>query len=250
MLWQKKKILPYKKPKFCNIKPRQGVILSNVFTMNQYNRFVAFILVFCFVAVSACGQKTNEKKQKKTDNMANSGNLEVVTLGAGCFWCVEAVFQQIEGVSKVESGYSGGHKDNPTYKEVCSETTGHAEVCQITFDKSKVSFQEILEVFFGTHDPTTLNRQGNDVGSQYRSAIFYHTPEQKAIAEKVISTLNAEKVFSKPIVTEVTAFSKFYKAEDYHQNYYNNNPGQGYCVFVIKPKLEKLKKVFKDKLKN
>ncbi|GAB4125780.1 MAG: peptide-methionine (S)-S-oxide reductase MsrA [Raineya sp.] len=208
------------------------------------------VLLFCSITVSACGQKTKEKKQKKIENMTNSSNLEVVTLGAGCFWCVEAVFQQIEGVTKVESGYSGGHKENPTYKEVCSETTGHAEVCQITFDKSKVSFQEILEVFFGTHDPTTLNRQGNDVGTQYRSAIFYHTPEQKAIAEKVISTLNAEKVFSRPIVTEVTAFSKFYKAEDYHQNYYNNNSGQGYCVFVIRPKLEKLKKVFQDKLKH
>lgn len=218
--------------------------------MYKSNRFVVFVLLFCFVAISACGQKKTEKKQKRTENMTNPSNLEVVTLGAGCFWCVEAVFQQIEGVTKVESGYSGGHKENPTYKEVCSETTGHAEVCQITFDKSKVSFQEILEVFFGTHDPTTPNRQGNDVGTQYRSAIFYHTPEQKAIAEKVIATLNAEKVFPNPIVTEVTPFSKFYKAEEYHQNYYNNNPGQGYCAFVIRPKLEKLKKVFKDKLKN
>jgi peptide-methionine (S)-S-oxide reductase len=217
--------------------------------MYHFRKFVA-VFVFLLLCISACGQKTAEKPQKKTENMTNSANLETTTLGAGCFWCVEAVFQRIEGVVKVESGYSGGHKENPTYKEVCSETTGHAEVCQITFDKNKISFQEILEVFFGTHDPTTLNRQGNDVGTQYRSAIFYHTPEQKAIAEKVIATLNAEKVFAKPIVTEVVPFKKFYKAEDYHQNYYNNNSGQGYCVFVIKPKLEKLKKVFKEKLKN
>lgn len=179
----------------------------------------------------------------------NSANLETITLGAGCFWCVEAVFQRIEGVVKVESGYSGGFKENPTYEEVCSETTGHAEVCQITYDKTKVSFESILEVFFGTHDPTTLNRQGNDVGTQYRSAIFYHTPEQKNIAEKVIQTLNQEKVFSKPIVTEVTEFKKFYVAEDYHQNYYNQNGSQSYCYFVIRPKIEKLQKVFKDKLK-
>jgi len=217
--------------------------------MYHFKKFVA-VFVFVLLCISACGQKTAEKPQKKTENMTNSANLETTTLGAGCFWCVEAVFQQIEGVVKVESGYSGGHKENPTYKEVCSETTGHAEVCQITFDKNKISFQEILEVFFGTHDPTTLNRQGNDVGTQYRSAIFYHTPEQKAIAEKVIATLNAEKVFANPIVTEVVPFKKFYKAEDYHQNYYNNNSGQGYCVFVIRPKLEKLKKVFKEKLKN
>jgi peptide-methionine (S)-S-oxide reductase len=217
--------------------------------MYHFKKFVA-VFVFALLCISACGQKTAEKPQQKTENMTNSANLETTTLGAGCFWCVEAVFQRIEGVVKVESGYSGGHKENPTYKEVCSETTGHAEVCQITFDKNKISFQEILEVFFGTHDPTTLNRQGNDVGTQYRSAIFYHTPEQKAIAEKVIATLNAEKVFAKPIVTEVVPFKKFYKAEDYHQNYYNNNSGQGYCVFVIKPKLEKLKKVFKEKLKN
>ncbi|MCS6796346.1 MAG: peptide-methionine (S)-S-oxide reductase MsrA [Raineya sp.] len=180
---------------------------------------------------------------------AQNPNLEVATLGAGCFWCVEAVFQRIKGVVKVESGYSGGKTENPTYKEVCSGNTGHAEVCQITFDKNQISFTEILEIFFGTHDPTTLNRQGNDVGTQYRSVIFYHNEEQKKIAEKVIQTLTQEKVFSSPIVTEVTPFTKFYKAEDYHQNYYNNNPTQGYCYFVIRPKIEKLQKVFKAKLK-
>jgi len=215
--------------------------------MQIFSRILAFSF-FLLISLSACGQK--QKKTQSNQNMTtNSANLETITLGAGCFWCVEAVFQRIEGVTKVESGYSGGFKDNPTYKEVCSETTGHAEVCQLTYDKTKVSVETILEVFFGTHDPTTRNRQGNDVGTQYRSAIFYHTPEQKAIAEKVIKTLNDEKVFSNPIITEVTEFKKFYVAEDYHQNYYNQNGTQSYCYFVIRPKIEKLQKVFKDKLK-
>jgi peptide-methionine (S)-S-oxide reductase len=216
--------------------------------MPFYSKIFVFLWIL-LISFSACGQKQKKSPSQSTNMTTNSANLETITLGAGCFWCVEAVFQRIEGVVKVESGYSGGFKENPTYKEVCSETTGHAEVCQITYDKTKVSFESILEVFFGTHDPTTLNRQGNDVGTQYRSAIFYHTPEQKNIAEKVIQTLNQEKVFSKPIVTEVTEFKKFYVAEDYHQNYYNQNGSQSYCYFVIRPKIEKLQKVFKDKLK-
>ncbi|MDX2196632.1 MAG: peptide-methionine (S)-S-oxide reductase MsrA [Cytophagales bacterium] len=206
-----------------------------------------FIVSLFFVLFSACGQKTNTTTNNKQSKSME--NLEVITLGAGCFWCVEAVFQRIEGVEKVESGYSGGHTENPSYKEVCSETTGHAEVCQLTYDPRKVSLESILEVFFGTHDPTTRNRQGNDVGTQYRSAIFYHNETQKQTAERVIKILEAEKVFEKPIVTEITAFEKFYKAEDYHQDYYNNNTAQGYCYFVIKPKLDKLNKVFKEKLK-
>jgi peptide-methionine (S)-S-oxide reductase len=216
--------------------------------MPFYSKIFVFLWIL-LISFSACGQKQKKSSSQSTNMTTNSANLETITLGAGCFWCVEAVFQRIEGVVKVESGYSGGFKENPTYEEVCSETTGHAEVCQITYDKTKVSFESILEVFFGTHDPTTLNRQGNDVGTQYRSAIFYHTPEQKNIAEKVIQTLNQEKVFSKPIVTEVTEFKKFYVAEDYHQNYYNQNGSQSYCYFVIRPKIEKLQKVFKDKLK-
>jgi peptide-methionine (S)-S-oxide reductase len=181
--------------------------------------------------------------------VAMSDNLEKATLGGGCFWCTEAVYLELKGVKDVKPGYSGGHVENPTYEEVCRETTGHAEVVQITFDPEVVSFAQILEVFFITHDPTTLNRQGNDVGTQYRSAIFYHSEKQKETAEKVIDLFDREKVYDKPIVTEVTVFDKFYVAEDYHVNYYNRNKGQGYCQFIIAPKLEKFRKVFKDQLK-
>lgn len=174
---------------------------------------------------------------------------ETATLGGGCFWCTEAIFKSLKGVETVESGYSGGHTKNPTYKEVCTGETGHAEVIQITFDPKIISFDEILEVFFETHDPTSLNRQGADSGTQYRSAIFYHSPEQKEKAEAYKARLNKENVFNKPIVTEIKAFDKFYKAEDYHQNYFANNRSQGYCQFVIVPKIEKFKKIFKNKLK-
>lgn len=178
-----------------------------------------------------------------------SKDLEKATLGGGCFWCTEAVYLELKGVVDVKPGYSGGHVKNPSYKEVCAETTGHAEVVQITFDPKVVSFSEILEVFFITHDPTTLNRQGNDVGTQYRSAIFYHSEKQKEVAEKVIQLFNEEKVYEKPIVTEVTEFDKFYVAEDYHINYFARNKTQGYCQFVVAPKLDKFRKVFKDQLK-
>jgi len=177
------------------------------------------------------------------------GQKETATFGNGCFWCTEAIFKSLKGVETVESGYSGGKLKNPTYKEVCSGLTGHAEVIQITFDPTIITFKELLEVFWETHDPTTLNRQGADVGTQYRSAIFYHSPEQKAAAEKYKAELNKENVYNKPVVTEITAFDKFYKAEDYHQNYYSNNSTQGYCQMVIVPKLEKFRKVFKNKLK-
>lgn len=175
--------------------------------------------------------------------------MELATFGNGCFWCSEAVFQQLDGVTKVESGYSGGSVVNPTYKAVCSGSTGHAEVLQITYDPDKISFKELLEVFWATHDPTTLNRQGNDVGTQYRSAIFYHNEDQRLQAEKYMKSLDQSGAFDDPIVTEITRFDKFYKAEDYHQNYYNLNGSQPYCQFVIKPKVDKFKKAFADKLK-
>lgn len=175
--------------------------------------------------------------------------METATFGAGCFWCVEAVFMNLKGVDSVVSGYSGGHIKNPAYKEVCNGNTGHAEVVQITYDPQVISFAELLEVFWQSHDPTTLNRQGNDVGTQYRSAIFYHNEEQKRLAEKYKKELDESDVFDDPIVTEITPFTNFYKAEDYHQNYFNENPYQPYCSIIIRPKVEKIKKVFKDKLK-
>ena len=178
-----------------------------------------------------------------------SQQLETATLGGGCFWCTEAIYKQLDGVKSVMPGYSGGHIKNPSYKEVCTGRTGHAEAVQITFDPKVVSFAEILEVFFKTHDPTTLNRQGADVGTQYRSAIFYHSEEQKGIAEKVIKLFEEEHVYRDPIVTEVTKFDAFYPAEDYHKNYFARNGNQPYCQMVIAPKVEKFEKIFKDKLK-
>lgn len=178
-----------------------------------------------------------------------TGREEVATLGGGCFWCLEAVYDQLRGVEDVVSGYSGGHVPNPTYEQVCTGTTGHAEVVQVTFDPQVISFREILQVFFAIHDPTTLNRQGADVGTQYRSAIFYHSPEQKAIAEQMIAELNAARLWPQPIVTEVTQFTAFYPAEAYHQEYFARNPGQGYCAFVIAPKVAKFRKEFMAKLK-
>lgn len=183
------------------------------------------------------------------DTLQPSGaKQEIATLGGGCFWCVEAVYQELNGVLKVESGYAGGHVANPTYEEVCSGTTGHAEVAQITFDPSVVSYAEILEVFFTVHDPTTLNRQGNDIGTQYRSVIFYNSPEQKAIAEA--AKLAADELWEDPIVTEIKPLNKFYKAEKYHQNYYKDNPYQPYCVYVVGPKVKKFKEKFSEKLKH
>jgi peptide-methionine (S)-S-oxide reductase len=176
-------------------------------------------------------------------------NLETATLGAGCFWCVEAVFDDLRGVESVESGYSGGHTINPTYQQVCSETTGHAEVIQLKFDPNEISFKEILQVFFAVHDPTTLNRQGNDVGTSYRSAIFYHSDEQRRIAEEVIKEVEAEGVYDNPIVTEVTPFDKFYIAENYHQEYFANNPNQPYCAAVVAPKVAKFRQKFVSRLK-
>jgi peptide-methionine (S)-S-oxide reductase len=176
-------------------------------------------------------------------------HLDTATFATGCFWCTEAKFQRLKGVKKVISGFSGGHVANPTYKQVCTGLTGHAEVCNIIFDPAEISFDELVKAFFVAHDPTQLNRQGNDVGTQYRSAIFYHGAVQKKKAEYYIDKLNKEKVYPQPIVTEVTPYTVFYKAEDYHQNYYNQNGSQPYCQYVIQPELEKFEKVFKDKLK-
>jgi peptide-methionine (S)-S-oxide reductase len=207
-------------------------------------------LIGMLLTSGACTSNPSEnKKTNKIEKGKMSQSMETATLGAGCFWCVEGVYQELKGVEKVVSGYSGGHKENPGYKEVCDGTTGHAEVAQITFDPSVVSFREILEVFFLVHDPTTRNRQGNDVGTQYRSAIYYHNAAQKEISETVIKELNASGAWEKPIVTEVTAFEKFWPAEDYHQNYYKLNSEQPYCQYVVRPKLEKFRKVFKEKLK-
>ena len=174
---------------------------------------------------------------------------EVATLAGGCFWCLEAVFKDLRGVQSVVSGYSGGSVTNPTYQQVCSGNTGHAEVVQVTFDPRVVTFREILEVFFTIHDPTTLNRQGADVGTQYRSAIFYHSPEQREVAEQVIRELTAEQLWPDPIVTELVPFAEFYAAEDYHQDYFERNPYQPYCMAVVAPKVAKFRKKFLDRLK-
>jgi peptide-methionine (S)-S-oxide reductase len=202
-------------------------------------------LLLISLSVISCGQ-TNEKPES---TKAMSKDLSLATFGSGCFWCTEAVFQRVEGVEKVESGYSGGKNKNPTYKEVCSGMTGHAEVIQLTYDAGKISFETLLEIFWQTHDPTTLNRQGADVGNQYRSVIFYHTEEQKQLAETYKKKLDESGAFKDPIVTEVSPYIAFYKAEDYHQNYFNLNGSAPYCAYVIQPKLDKFKKVFKDKLK-
>ncbi len=176
-------------------------------------------------------------------------SVEVATLGGGCFWCVEAVFNQLIGVESAISGYMGGHVDNPSYEQVCTKTTGHAEVVNVTFDNEVISFEDILNIFFATHDPTTLNRQGNDVGPQYRSGIWHHSEEQKQTAEATIQRLEAEGIFGKKIVTEVSPASTFWVAEDYHQDYFANNPRQGYCAFVIAPKVAKFRKQYFERLK-
>lgn len=179
----------------------------------------------------------------------DKNNKEIATLGLGCFWCTEAIFQELDGVEKVESGYMGGQMLNPTYKDICTGETGHAEVCQITFNPEVISFTDLLEVFWQVHNPTTLNKQGADVGTQYRSVIFYHNKEQKVTAEELLDKLDKSEAYSDPIVTEITEAEKFYKAENYHQEYYNLNKSQPYCSFVIKPKQDKFRKVFKDLLK-
>ena len=211
-----------------------------------------FSVTMAVFSLSSCAQDLNKEipTMETNPNLPPSPpQLDTATFGAGCFWCVEAQFQMLDGVVKVESGFSGGHVKNPSYREVCTGSTGHAEVCNIIYDPKKISFDEMLYAFWQTHDPTQLNRQGNDEGTQYRSAIFYHNENQKQLAEKYKKKLNDEKVYDNPVVTEISPFTTFYKADDYHSNYYKNNGEESYCRFVIRPKVEKFQKVFKDKLK-
>ena len=216
--------------------------------LNRLRLFVGLLLV---VGVTFGYVWTQDQPTRgiSIEEIPMSDHVEVATLGAGCFWCVEAVFQDVKGVHKVESGYTGGHVENPTYKQICTGTTGHAEVAQITFDPSVISFDDILMIFWNTHDPTTLNRQGNDAGTQYRSAIFYHNEKQKEIAEKSKAETEASDLWPNPIVTEITPLDVYYPAEDYHQNYFNNNPYQPYCMMVVNPKVQKFRKSFGEWLK-
>ena len=212
---------------------------------------IGLIIFLTSVTGYSCKEVKSTKIESEKSEMDSTQdmNLEKATFGGGCFWCTEAIYERVEGVHSVVSGYAGGTVKNPTYKQVCDGTTGHAEVTQITYDPKVVSYDELLEIFFKTHDPTTLNRQGADVGTQYRSVIFYHNDEQKQKAEYYKSELNKSGAWDNPVVTEISPLINFYSAEDYHQDYYANNPNQGYCAFVIGPKVEKFEKVFKNKLK-
>ena len=205
--------------------------------------------VFATFAIIGCTQPQASISMNFSNKTGMTSKTDTATFGAGCFWCVEAVFQQLDGVLKVTSGYSGGHILNPTYEQVCSKTSGHVEVAQIIYDPIKISYDELLEVFWKTHDPTTPDQQGNDHGPQYRSVIFYHSQDQKDIAEKYKTALNKSEAWSNPVITTIEPLSNFYSAENYHQNYFNNNPSQLYCRYVVQPKVEKFRKVFKDKLK-
>ena len=206
-------------------------------------------LIFAFIIIISATISSSQDNIKKDVIMDNLEHLEVTTLGAGCFWCIEAIFQDLKGVHSVISGYAGGHIANPSYKEVCTGNTGHAEVAVIKFDPKIISFKDILYVFWLTHDPTTLNRQGGDIGTQYRSAIFYHNEEQKKIAEKSRQETEEAGIYQDPIVTEIVPLTNYYEAEDYHQDYFKLNPNQPYCRLVIDPKVQKFRKQFKDKLK-
>jgi peptide-methionine (S)-S-oxide reductase len=208
------------------------------------------VLISTVLSFFSCGNKTqltDIKTVVKKEIMNDS--VQVATFAGGCFWCTEAVFLEVKGVEKIVSGFTGGFVKNPAYREVCNETTGHAEGIQITFNPKEVAYEDLLEIFFATHDPTTLNKQGADVGTQYRSAIFYHSKEQKEKAENYIQFIEKEKLYANPIVTQIEEAGVFYLAEDYHQNYYNQNKEQGYCQYVIAPKLDKLRKYYKSKLK-
>jgi peptide-methionine (S)-S-oxide reductase len=200
------------------------------------------------VSFTSCAEHKSQDMIDE-DRVVMAVKTDTATLATGCFWCTEAIFQRLKGVIKVVSGYSGGHVANPTYEEVCTGATGHAEACQVIYDPAQISYDELLKVFWKTHDPTTLNRQGNDVGTQYRSAIFYHSQFQKERAEHFKAALDSGKVYNGAIVTAIEPYSNFYSAEDYHQDYYNSNPNQMYCRLVIQPKVEKFEKIFKDELK-
>lgn len=203
------------------------------------------------LALMGCaGQMATATTEQHMQQTNSESQYETATFGAGCFWCTEAIFESLRGVVSVVSGYAGGHAENPTYKQVCTGTTGHAEVVQIKFDPKVITYEELLEVFFLTHDPTTPNRQGNDIGTQYRSIILYHNEEQKALAERVKAELDKAGAWDNPIVTEIVPFTTFYPAEEYHQDYFAKNPDKAYCQAVIRPKLEKFRKVFKAKLKS
>ncbi len=238
------------------------LVNMNAIKKNKTTSLIVLIqLITVFALISdVWGETVNkifqmENKSKATsiefgsDHPGYSSSVDTITLGGGCFWCVEAVYEMLDGVIKVESGYSGGTVKNPSYSEVCTGKTGHAEVAQITFDNSKTSVDEILKVFFTVHDPTTLNKQGADTGPQYRSVIFYRNEKQRNTAKSIIDDLNNEHVYEKPIVTQLAPFTSFYKAEDYHQDYYNQNKQEPYCRLIIQPKLEKFEKLFKDRLK-
>lgn len=213
-------------------------------------RYFVIINLLASLSIISCTQL--ESSPHRLANLKSMTNLktDTATFGAGCFWCVEAVFQQLDGVLKVTSGYSGGHVVNPTYEQVCSKKTGHVEVCRIVYDPAKITFDELLEVFWKTHDPTTPDQQGNDRGPQYRSVIFYHDEEQKKLAEQYKAELTKSGAWSNPVITAIEPLKNYYEAEDYHQNYFNANSDQLYCRYVIQPKLEKFEKVFKDRLKS
>jgi peptide-methionine (S)-S-oxide reductase len=247
---------------FCSGQTRMSGILSIFYYIKAPKYLIGGLVFFtlCLVGINAMSVEQTGNSVQKNQSPATSPNqsaapdssdkkLEQATFGTGCFWCSEAVFDRLKGVEKVVSGYSGGRVKNPTYEQVSTGQTGHAEVVQVTYDPAQVSFSQLLEVFWKTHDPTTLNRQGNDVGTQYRSVIFYHNDEQRKLAEQYKQKLNAAKAFHAPIVTEITAFQEFFPAEDYHQDYYRLHGHLPYCQFVIRPKIDKLEKVFGDKLK-
>jgi len=209
-----------------------------------------FIIAVLLAVLTACaGGGNGEETVTETEKPAPAAGTKLATFAGGCFWCTEAVFERVDGVTEVTSGYIGGEVENPTYEQICSGTTGHAEAIQFRYDPAKVTYTELLEIFFGTHDPTTLNRQGPDSGTQYRSAVFTHDDEQMQTARSVKKTLDESGVFLSPIVTEITPAPRFWPAETYHQDYYENNPNAGYCMMVVRPKVEKLEKVFREKLK-
>lgn len=220
------------------------MVLNSIKMMNLLLGFIGTCTIL------SCADHKNQTTNMMDEKfIATTSGYDTATFGTGCFWCTEAIFQRLNGVEKVMSGYTGGFVDDPTYEQVCTGTTGHAEACQILFDPEVISYDELLSVFWKTHDPTTLNRQGNDVGTQYRSAIFYHNPEQKEKAEMYLRELDSIHAYNAPIVTTIEPYKKFFTAEPYHQNYYNKNGNQNYCRYVIQPKLDKFEKVFKDKLK-
>lgn len=238
-----------------NSNPLKAVCMKSIKILNVVN----FFLLCCFVLpFSSCGQGTSGSGSKEFQAQKAAGEqreikaarTDTATFAAGCFWCVEEQFKQLKGVLSVTSGYTGGTTENPTYEKVSTGTTGHAEACSIVFDPALISYKELLEAFFMAHDPTQLNRQGNDIGTQYRSAVFYHNQEQKELVEFYINRLNKEKVYESVVVTQVAPFKTFYRAEEYHQNYYQNNPEQAYCRLVVKPKVDKFRKVFSSRLKN